>query len=142
MQEPDLFSLSSLNPYNDILIKHNTITIDELMCDNPRQKLTVVQLQLLWIISNSNDEGNRSQSSFTFYNRSRLEKSIYASYNRMFLFREIDSTIGQVVYMIEGRSLNERLWVRNLQFCENGMISFGTCIVPLCPAPIQNQLGN
>ena len=44
--------------------------------------------------------------------------------------------------MIEGRSLNERLWERNPQNCNNGMILIGTCISLLCPAPIQNQLQN
>ena len=58
--------------------------------------------------------GNTGQSNFTLYNRSRRDKLLTnASNSQMFLFREIDSTIGQVFYMIDGRSLNERLWVRN-----------------------------
>ena len=44
--------------------------------------------------------------------------------------------------MIAGQSLNERLWVSNPQFRDNGMILIGTCIALLCPAPIQDQLGN
>ena len=142
IQEPDLFSLSSLNPDHNISTKYNTITIDELMGDNPRQKRTFIRLQLLRIVSGLNDGGNRGQSNFTFYNRSRQDKSTNTSYSQMFLFREIDSTIRQVVHMIEGRSLNKRLWVRNHQFRVNEMISIGMCIALLCPAPIPNQLEN
>ena len=47
MQESDLFCLSSLNPDHDIPTKYNTITIDELIVDNQRQKRTVIRLQLL-----------------------------------------------------------------------------------------------
>ena len=33
-----------------------------------------------------------------------------SNYSRMSLFSEVDSSIGQVVYMIEGNSNNENLW--------------------------------
>ena len=56
----------------------------------------------------------------------------------MFLFREINSPYGQVGYMIEGQSLNKRLWIRNPQYRDNGTISIGTCIDLLCPVPYQN----
>ena len=60
----------------------------------------------------------------------------------MFLFREINSPYGQVGYMIEGQSLNKRLWIRNPQYRDNGTISIGTCVDLLCPAPNQNLLCN
>ena len=101
-------SLCSLNSDHNI----PTSIIDELMGDNPGQKSTAIWLQLLRIVSGSNDRGNIGQSNFTFYNRSRQDKSTNSSCIWMFLFREIDSIIRQAVYMIEGRSLNERLWVR------------------------------
>ena len=96
-------------------------------------QLGVIQLQLMnkWVIihiksallfdysclelfQDQMTRGNTGQSNFTLYNRSRRDKLLTnASNSQMFLFREIDSTIGQVFYMIDGRSLNERLWVRN-----------------------------
>ena len=42
IQEPYLFSLSSLNPDHNIPTRYNTITIDELMGDSPHQKRTVI----------------------------------------------------------------------------------------------------
>ena len=138
----DDFVFKALNPEHNIPFRYSNISIEELMTDSPRQKRTVLYLQLLRIVSGSSDGGNRGQSSFTYYNKSKKDKSTNSSYSRMFLFREINSPYGQVVYMIEGRSLNERLWIRNPQFRDNGTISIGTCIALLCPAPIQNQLGN
>ena len=139
MQEPDLFSLFSLNLDHNIPTRYDTITIDQLMGDNPLQKRTVIRLQLLRIVSGSNDRRKWDQSNSTFYNRSKRDKSTNASYSRTDLFREIDSTIGQVVSMIEGRSLNERLWVRNPLFHDNGMILIGTSFALLCPAHIQEK---
>ena len=101
MKEPDLFSLSSLNPDHNTPTRYDTITIFESTGDNPRQKRTVIRLQPLRIGSGSKDGGNRGQSYFTFYNRSKRDKLTNASYNQMCLFREIDSTIGQVVYMAD-----------------------------------------
>ena len=60
----------------------------------------------------------------------------------MFLFCEILSRVGQVVNIIVGRSLNERLWIRNPKLRENDTVSVGTCIALLCPSPIFNQLAN
>ena len=90
MQAPDLFSPSFLNPDHNIPTRFNTITIDELMGHNPRQKRPVIRQQLLRIVSGSNDGGNRGQSNFTFYNRSRRDKSTHASYSQMFLGRLIE----------------------------------------------------
>ena len=142
LSSPDIFSFSAFNNEHNIPDTYTDITIDELMSNNPRQKKTVIKLQLLRIVSGSNDGGNRGQSNFTYYSRLRRDKSSNATYSRIFLFREINSSYGQVVYVIEGRSLNERLWIRNPQLRDNGTISIGTCIALLCPSPIQNQLAN
>ena len=53
------------------------------MSNNPRQKKTVIELQLLRIVSGSNDGGHRGQSNFTYYNSLRRAKSNNATYSRM-----------------------------------------------------------
>ena len=60
----------------------------------------------------------------------------------MFLFRELDSAIGQVVYMIESSGHNGRLWVRNVELRDNETITIGTCVAVIRLCPIVNQLGN
>ena len=65
-----------------------------------------------------------------------------SNYSRMFLFREIYSRTGQVVYIIEGKSSNERLWGRNYQVCYNGVLTIGTYITILNHFPILNRLVN
>ena len=112
------------------------------MSDDCAQIKTFINLQLLQIVSGANDGGNRGSSNYTYFSKHRRDKSTSATYSRMFLFREIDSNMGQVVYMIEGRSLNERLWIQNPQLHDNGMITIGTSLSILNPIPIQNQLGN
>ena len=55
--------------------------------------------------------------------------------------REVPCSIVQVVYIIEGRILDERLWLWHPNYHDNGIISIGTCVELPCPALIHNQLG-
>ena len=60
----------------------------------------------------------------------------------MFLFREVNSRISQVVYMIEGNSSNKILWERNYKVRENGVLEIGSYITIFNPLYILNRLGN
>ena len=120
--------------------RYQDISVDQLLGDEPRQKKTKIVLQLIRIVSGSSD--NRSHGSFTYYKRAQKDRSMNATYSRMFLFREVKSGIGQVVYIIEGKYLNERLWIRNPQLRDNGTITIGTYIAVINPEPIVNMLGN
>ena len=106
------------------------------------QKKTYIRLQLLRVVSGSTSGTNNGSTSFSYFNRQRRDRQNTSTYQRMFLFREVDSTIGQVVYMIESSGLNDRLWVRNAENRDNGRISIGCCVAVIRPCPIVNQLGN
>ena len=135
-----------LIPYDlDDIIPNNwrRLSITQLMDDNVPRKRTFIQLQLIRIVSGSANAGtNNGSSSFNYFNRQRRDRQNTSNYQRMFLFREIHSNIGQVVYMIEGRGQNERLWVRNAELRDNGSITVGCCVCVICPSPIVHQLGN
>ena len=116
-------------------------TTDELMMVNAKSKKTYILLQLLRIVSGSTDPlSNKGSSNYSYYNRNQQNQSMKGSYSRMFLFREITSRIGQVVYMIESRISNEKLWGRQPEFRDNGVLTIGRCIAVICPTPIQNLL--
>ena len=116
-------------------------TIDELMNINAKSKKTYILLQLLRIVSGSTDPlSNKGNSNYSYYNRNQQNQSMKGSYSRMFLFREISSRVGQVLYMIESRTSNEKLWGRQPEFRDNGVLTVGRCIAVICPTPIQNLL--
>ena len=114
------------------------------MMDDPRQKISLVKLQLLCIVSGSRDAygSSKGQYGYTYYSRQRHNQAKNTNFSIMFLFHEIDSRIGQVVYMIERKSSNERLWGRNYQVCYNGVLTIGTYITILNHFPILNRLVN
>lgn len=116
------------------------LTISDLMDTNVSQKKTYVRLQLLHIVSGSSMGSNTTN--FNYYNRQKRDRQNTSTYQRMFLFRELDSKIGQVVYMIKSSGQNDRLWVRNAELCDNGIITIGTCVAVIRPCPIVNQLCN
>ena len=116
-------------------------TTDELMNINAKSKKTYILLQLLRIVSGSTDpHSNKGSSNYSYYNRNQQNQSMKGSYSRMFLFREISSRVGQVLYMIESRTSNEKLWGRQPEFRDNGVLTVGRCIAVICPTPIQNML--
>ena len=65
-----------------------------------------------------------------------------SNYNRIFLFRGVESSIGQVVYMVEGKSSNEEIWGLNNQVRDNGVLTIGYYITICNPFPILNRLEN
>ena len=67
----DPHDIVSLDREHCVPYSYNKITIDDLMMDDPRQKKSFVQLQLLCIVSGSHDvSGSRKgKSRYTYYSR-------------------------------------------------------------------------
>ena len=119
------------------------ININYIIMDFPRQKISFVELQLLHIISWSHDAYGsvKGQSGYTYYSP-QFQNQEKSNYSIMFLFWKFDSSIVQMVCMIEGKSYNKRLWGRNSQVHDNGVLTIGSYITVLNPLLIPNRLGN
>ena len=102
-----------------------------------------MHLQLIRIVSGSNS-GQTNTSSFQSYLRKnkKEEGSTMNNYFRLFLFRDVYSSKGDVVYMVEAKCTNERLWLRNASLRDNGTITIGTYIAVINPRPITTRLIN
>ena len=100
-------------------------------------------LQLLRIVSGANTmQSNNATSSFQYFNRQKKNQVIVSQYYRLFLFRDMASKSGQVVYIIEGKCMNDQLWYKNTILCDSGAITIGTIIAIFNPWPVKNMLGN
>ena len=100
---------TSLNP------QYTEIAIDSLMQGQKRGRFTYIPLQLIRIVSGTNSE-NRGTQRTNYYNvKNRNLQNGNVNYSRIFLFREISSTKGQLlVYFLE-TSKQKNLWNKNTQ---------------------------
>ena len=119
------------------------VNIEYLLQDEPQQKKTVMYLQLLRIISGSNNNDQSKMSLFqSYYKKNKKDTSMSSSYYRLFLFRDVLSTDGRVLYIVEGNSMNDKLWSRYPLLRDNGVVSVGTYITILNPLPITSRFCN
>ena len=81
------------------------------------RKYPFVKLHLLSIVSWYHDAYGpiKGQYGYTYYSRQSQNQAKNSNYRRILMFREIDYSNGQMVYMIEGKSSNQRVWGRNSQ---------------------------
>lgn len=122
--------------------RYKEVTVDSLLQNGVRERFTYVRLQLMRIVSGTNAEANRGTTRTNYYytkNRNQVQGN--ANYTRMFLFREITSTTGQMVYYLETSGQN-KIWNKNPQLRDSGVVTIGTCIALLAPEKIVNMLGN
>ena len=91
------------------------MTVEDMMEDECNTKTPILHLQLIHIVSGSNS-GQNNTSSFQSYLRKnkKEEGSTMSNYFRLFLFRDVYSLKGDVVYMVETKLTNEILWLRNI----------------------------
>ena len=118
-------------------------TVEKMMEDDCNTQRSILHLQLIRIVSGSNS-GQNNTSAFQSYLRKnkKEEGSTMSNYFRLFLFRDVNSKKGDVVYMVEAKCTNERLWLRNTSFRDNGTITIGTYIAVINPRPITTKLIN
>ena len=127
---------------DDETLDINSLTIkslDELKDENAKRRKTGIYLQLIRIVSGSSSSGAK-QSQYNYYNKHTKEKSSTA-FTRLFLFSDYSSKNGEVVYIVENKNQNDRLWLRNPAFRDSGDISIGTLILIVNPPPIKLLLG-
>ena len=114
-------------------------SLDELKDKNTKRRKTGIYLQLTCIVSVSSSSGAK-QSQYNYYNKHTKDKSSTA-FTRLFLFSDYSSKNGEVVYIVENKNQNDRLWLRNPAFQDSGNISIGTLILVINPPPIKLLLG-
>ena len=67
----------SLDWDNSITYRYNNITINDIIIDDPSQKVSFVKLQFIFIVFGSHDSSDWSklQSVYTYYSRQRQNQS-------------------------------------------------------------------
>ena len=120
----DSHDIVSLYREHFIPDSYNKININYIIMDYLRQKISFVELQLLHIIYGCHDAYGsvKGQTGYTYYSP-QCQNQEKSNYRIMFLFWEVDSSIVQMVCMIEGKSSNKRLWGRNSQLHDNGVLT-------------------
>ena len=119
------------------------LSLDEIKDPNVLRRGNGIYLQLLRIVSGSGSSGFGNQNSkaqYTFYNKVTRKQST-TSFSRMSLFSDHLSPNGQVVYIIESKNQNEKLWMRNPTYIDNGNISINYFILVLNPPNIKLLVG-
>ena len=118
------------------------VNIEHMMSDNPERKRAVMYLQLIRIVSGSSNGMTNASTYQSFYKKNKKEGSLSSQYYRLFLFRDVTSTDGQVVYIVEGKNMNDKLWARYPLLRDNGVVTIGTYITILNPLPITMKFCN
>lgn len=118
------------------------VDIEHMMSDNPECKKGIMYLQLIRIVSGSNNGQNNSSVFQSYYKKNKKENSLSSQYYRLLLFRDISCKKGQVVYIVEGRHVNDHLWLRYPLLRDNGVVTIGTYIAIINPLPITTMFCN
>ncbi len=99
--------------------------MEYMMWDSPERDMCVIYLQLIRILSGTSTGGKDSTKYQSFYKKNnRREVSSNSSYYRLFLFRVVSSESGQVVYIVEGKVRNDKLWSRYPMLRDDGARCF------------------
>ena len=104
----DPHDIVSLDREHYIPYSYNNITIDNNIMGDPRQKIYIIKLQLLCIISLSHDAFGsiKGQSRYIYYRHQCQNQAKNSKYSRMFRFCAVNSRTGQVIYIIGGKISN------------------------------------
>ena len=137
---------TSLNNHVGFFNRFEEINISDLETSYAirlRLNFKYIDLQLIRIITSSQNGAN------IYSNRrggsgARNINSSQTRFSRLFLFRTFspnnpqDST--KLVYMMEARNENVKLWNKNTQHRDNGTISIGCFIRVISPLPIKSWM--
>ena len=125
-----------------MMINTRPISLAALMEENhasiPRK--TRIDLQLLRVIANANTGANQG---LRVYGASRANRgnSSTLTYSRLMLCKIVcDSDDQGLVYVMESRNTNNKLWSRNPQLRDDGEITIGSIIRFISPLPIKTLM--
>lgn len=119
------------------------VDIEYMMGENPDRKNSIMYLQLLRIVSGSSNNGQSSTSVYqSYFRKSRKEVGRDAYFIRLFLFRDVSSNDGHVLYIVENKNLNDKIWNRFSILRDNGVVTIGSYITIFNPQPISNFFYN
>ena len=105
------------------------VDIEHMMSDLPERQKGIMYLQLIRVVSGlMTGQSNMTPYQSYFKKNNKKEGSMNSQYYRLFLFRDITSRDGQVVYIIEGKNRNDKLWVRSPSLRDNGSVTIGTYV--------------
>ena len=145
MRQEPLRALERRMNENPVMTRTRAVTIAELEMDaaSPDMNRTgYLDLMLLRAIAN----GKSGQTYFSVKQmaaRGNKKEATKSSYSRLFLMKVMNSTEAhQVVYLVENKGQNERLWLKNASLRDDGTISIGTIIRVFYPLPIESHLGD
>ena len=118
------------------------VDIEHMSSENPETKKAIMYLQLIHIVSGSHIGQNNMNAYHSYLKKNNKTLSSNSMYLRLFLFRDVASTSGEVVYMIEGKKINDNIWTMFTLLRDNGFVSIGTYIVVYNPFPITTRFFN
>ena len=130
---------------SNMLTRTNEVTIEQLLAEDPSTvpRNTRINLQLMRVIANSNTGNNLGPARVYGAARNNRNQSSNVNYSRLFLFRVVSADEGNVlVYLMESKNSNNNLWKRNPAYRDNGVITIGTIVTLLSPAPIRSMMAN
>lgn len=142
---------TTLEPRDDqlrrsaMITRTSPVTIEQLLAEDPSTvpRNTRIDLQLMRVIANNNTGNNLGPARVYGAARNNRNTSSNVNYSRLFLFRVVSADEGNImVYLMESRNSNNNLWKRNPAYRDNGVITVGTIVRILSPAPIRNMMAN
>ena len=120
----------------------DTISLSALMNEDhasiPRR--TRIGFQILRVIPNANTGYNQG---LRFYRASRVNRITYSTldYSHLMLCKIVCDIDDQgLVYVMESRKNNNKLWIHNPQLRDYGYIIIGSGVRFLSPLPIKNLM--
>ena len=119
----------------DLVVEKHTVH------DMLAMKKSYLALQLLRIVC-GNNVNDKSAGVYKFFSNKKGKESGSSRYTRLFLFRDVSTADGQVVYIIEARKQNDLLWSKFPEKRDNGTVTIGSYIVVLNPKPITIKMSN
>ena len=125
---------------SDVFRTRCTVSVDELMGDDPKLRKTVIYLLLLRIVSSGNNNESRPYTVKNFKKKSYNEAK--SNYSRLFLCFDLHSLSGQTVYIAQGKGIGANLWAKAANRRDNGSIGIGTILAVANPKPITKLLAN
>ena len=118
------------------------VDLNEMCQESPERKCVIMYLQLIRIVSGS-EVGQHNGSTYnSYYNKKNKKEVTGSQYYRLLLFRDLMSPDGKVVYMIDGKHMNEKMWTRYPLLRDNGTVTIGTYVGLMNPRPINQWFCN
>lgn len=126
--------------YNSVIVgRTSLLSVVDLMGENPKRRKTRVNLQLLKILSK---KSNESATKFQWYKKKGGNQYNNSSgmYERMYMFRDLESKDGKVVQIIQQGPRNKEIWGNESSVRDNGILGVGSCVFITDMKPVTDYL--